>query len=65
MRTLVDPPPSQRCNHCDGELRFKQVIESTSRDVDLVGEVFVCVNCSREQVYTVRRDHNMGHLKAN
>lgn len=64
MRTIIDPPPSARCDHCRGELRLKQVTEATSRDFDLVEELFVCAECGREQRYTTRHDHNSPHLKS-
>ncbi len=62
MRTLVQPPPSSRCDLCGGELRLK-LIESANRTLDLENEIFVCANCGREQSYTVDHDHNMPHIK--
>ena len=56
MRTLVEPPPSSHCKFCGGELRLKQ-IESANRVLDLDNEIFVCVECGREQSCTVNRDH--------
>jgi len=64
MRTLVEPPPSARCDDCRGELRLKQVIESVNSTLDSDEEIFVCVKCGREKAYTVRRDRNKPHLKA-
>ena len=58
MRTLVEPPPSSRCDLCGGELRLK-LIESADRTLDLDNEIFVCVKCGHEQSYTVSHDHNM------
>ena len=60
MRTLVDPPPSSRCNHCGGELQLKQ-IESANRALDLDSEIFVCITCGREQSCTVSHNHNVRH----
>jgi hypothetical protein len=55
MRTLVEPPPSSRCDLCGGELRLKQ-IESVNSTLALSNEIFVCADCSREKSYTVRHD---------
>ena len=55
MRTLVQPPPSLRCEFCRGELRFK-LIESGEQTFDLDIEVFVCVSCGREKTFTVGHD---------
>jgi uncharacterized protein with PIN domain len=60
MRTLVEPPPSSRCDLCGGELRLKQ-IESANRTLDLDNEVFVCIKCGREQACTVSHNHNARH----
>ena len=60
MRTLVEPPPSSRCDLCGGELRLKQ-IESANRTLDLDNEVFVCIECGREQACTVSHNHNARH----
>jgi len=68
MRTLVQPPPSSRCELCGSELRLKQV-ESANPALDLDNEIFVCVKCGHEQGCTVshnhhaRHDHNMPHPK--
>ena len=56
MRTLVQPPPSSRCDLCGGELRLKQ-IESFNRTLDLDNEIFVCGTCGRERLYTVSHNH--------
>ena len=64
MRTLVEPPPSQRCDHCGGELRLKQVTESTSGSPDLDEEIFVCVKCGREKAYAMSHDRYQPHLNA-
>ena len=58
MRTLVQPPPSSRCDLCNGELRLKQ-IESSNRTLDLDNEIFVCIACGRERLYTVSQDHTV------
>jgi uncharacterized protein with PIN domain len=62
MRTIIQPPPSSRCDHCGGELRLK-LIEAADRGLDLECEIFVCANCGREQSLTVSRDHKQPHLK--
>ena len=63
MRTLVEPPPSSRCDLCGGELRLKQ-IESVNRTLDLDNEIFVCVTCDREQSCTVNHDRTVPNPKA-
>jgi hypothetical protein len=69
MRTLVQPPPSSRCELCGGELRLKRV-ESGNSTLDLDKEIFVCAKCGHEQSCTVshnhqaRHDHNMPDPKA-
>jgi uncharacterized protein with PIN domain len=60
MRTLVEPPPSTRCDLCGGELRLKQ-IESANVTLDLDNEIFVCAKCGREQSYTVNHNHSVRH----
>ncbi len=55
MRTLVEPPPSARCNLCGGELRL-MLIEPTHHAAALDNEIFVCAGCRREHSYTVSRD---------
>ena len=62
MRTLVQPPPSSRCERCSGELRHKR-IESANRMLDLDSEISVCVKCGHEQSHTVSHDHTMPHPK--
>ena len=72
MRTLVEPPPSSRCDLCGGELRLKLIesanrtldIEPANRMVDLDNEILVCVNCGHEQSNIVKHNHNMPHTKA-
>jgi uncharacterized protein with PIN domain len=63
MRTLVEPPPSSRCDLCGGELLLK-LIESANPTLELDNEIFVCVKCGREQSYTVRHDRKMPSPKA-
>jgi uncharacterized protein with PIN domain len=63
MRTLVQPPPSSRCDVCGGELRLKQ-IELANRTLDLDNEIFVCVTCGRERLFIVSHDHSMPDPKA-
>ena len=54
MRILVEPPPSSRCEFCDGELRLK-LVEPANPAIGMDHELFVCVNCEREQLYAVSR----------
>jgi uncharacterized protein with PIN domain len=61
MRTLIEPPPSSRCDRCGGELRLKQ-IESANRTLDLDNEIFVCVKCDREQMCIVSHNHTVRHM---
>jgi len=58
MRTLVEPPPSSRCDLCGGELRLKK-IESANSILDMDNEIFVCIKCGREQACTVSHNHNV------
>jgi hypothetical protein len=62
MRTLVEPPPSSRCDLCGGELRLK-LIEPANGRPDLEEEILACVNCGQEQSNIVKHDHNMPHTK--
>ena len=55
MRTITQPPPSSRCQQCDGEIRLK-LIEAADRGLDLEYEIFVCANCGREQSLIVSHD---------
>ena len=61
MRTLVEPPPSSRCELCGGELRLK-VIESANRTLDLDNEIFVCVKCGHERSCTMSHNHTARHM---
>ena len=58
MRTLVEPPPTSRCQHCGGELRLKK-IESANRTLDLDNEIFVCIKCGSEQTCAVNHNHSV------
>jgi hypothetical protein len=50
MRVLVQPPPSQRCEICNGELRFKAIRKDAANfDVDV--QAFVCIKCGHERVF--------------
>jgi uncharacterized protein with PIN domain len=60
MRTLVEPAPWSRCEHCRGELRLK-VIETENRTLDLELEIFVCVSCGRERWLAVDHDRHAPH----
>ena len=54
MRPLVEPPPTLRCM-CGGELRLK-LIKPADRSFGKQREIFVCINCGREQ--TLLADRN-------
>ena len=62
MRAMTQPPPSSRCSKCGGELRLKR-IEAGDRGLDLENEIFVCVQCGREQSLTVGHDRKLPHVK--
>ena len=72
MRTLVEPPPSSRCDLCGGELRLKLIesanrtldIEPANHTLDLDNEILVCVKCGHEQSYTVSHNHTARHIPA-
>jgi uncharacterized protein with PIN domain len=60
MRTLVEPPPSSRCDLCGGELRLKLI--EANRTLDMENEISVCVKCGHEQSYTVSHNHTARHM---
>ncbi len=60
MRSLVEPPPSSRCDRCGAELRLK-LIELANRALDLDRQIFVCTKCGREQSCTVSHDRAVRH----
>jgi len=49
MRPLVEPPRWLHCT-CGGELRFKR-IEPADRILGKQREIFVCIDCSREETF--------------
>jgi hypothetical protein len=55
MRTLIDPPPSLRCDLCNGELRLKKIEQHTS-SLESDTTTFVCAKCGHEKSYRVSRD---------
>jgi hypothetical protein len=61
MRTLVSPPPSQRCDICHGELRLKQIEPVGPMFLELDIEIFVCAVCGHEKSLRVSRDHYSAH----
>ena len=61
MRTFIEPPPSSRCKFCGGELQLK-LIESANPNLDLDHEIFICVNCGREQSYAVSHHNRTGGM---
>jgi hypothetical protein len=64
MRNLVQPPPSQHCDLCDGELRLK-LIKPVDPGLDLDAEIFVCAKCGNEQSYVVYHDNYAAHTASN
>ena len=62
MRAMTQPPSSSRCEKCGGELRLKR-IEVADRGLDLEYEIFVCVDCGREQSLTVNHDRKIPHAR--
>jgi hypothetical protein len=60
MRTLVEPPPSSRCDVCHGELLIKR-IDRDEPFFELDAEILVCAKCGREQSYVVSRDRYAAH----
>jgi hypothetical protein len=61
MRTLVEPPPSSRCDLCGAELRLK-LIELANRALDLDRQIFVCAECGRERSCAVSQNHTVRHM---
>ena len=59
MRTLTQPPPTLRCDHCGGELRFK--LAGPADPFEMENEIFVCANCGHEQSYKVVHNHYSPH----
>lgn len=64
MRTLVQPPPSLRCDLCQGELRFKR-IDPDGPLLELDYEVFVCMKCGHERTYRAKHDPYAARSEAN
>jgi hypothetical protein len=60
MRNLVQPPPSLRCEHCDGELQFKR-IEPDNPGFDMEVEIFVCSKCGHVHSLPVIHDPYAAH----
>ena len=55
MRTLVDPPPTLRCERCNREMRFKKIEQHTPMtEFDI--STFVCTKCGAEGSSRARRD---------
>jgi hypothetical protein len=59
MRTLVQPPPSTRCNRCSGELRLKG-LEPDDGPTESMKEIFVCATCGHELLCMVAPDKYAG-----
>lgn len=64
MRTLVQPPPSTRCNRCSGELRLKR-LELDHRPIESMKEIFACASCRNELSCVVTPDKYAGHANIN
>jgi len=60
MRNLVQPLPSTHCEHCDGELLFKQ-IETDDSALDIEAQIFVCAKCGREHSRKLIHEPYPGH----
>ena len=60
MRNLTQPPPSMRCEHCNGELRFKR-IEPDDPVFDMEVEIFVCAKCGHAHSFPVIHDPYAAH----
>jgi hypothetical protein len=55
MRAHVDPPPSLRCDLCNGELRLKKIEQHTS-PLESDATTFLCAKSGREKLYRASRD---------
>jgi hypothetical protein len=55
MRVIVQPPPSQRCELCNGELRLK-AIRKDAANFDIDVQALVCVKCGHERACKAPRD---------
>ena len=64
MRNLTQPPPSMRCQRCNGELRFKR-IEPDDPVFDMEVEKFVCAKCGHEHSFQVIHDPYAAHTASN
>ena len=64
MRNLTQPPPSMRCQRCNGELRFKR-IEPDDPVFDMEVEKFVCAKCGHEHSFQVIYDPYAAHTASN
>ena len=60
MRNLTQPPPSMRCERCNGELRFKR-IEPDNPVFDMEVEIFVCAKCDHAHSLRVFHDPYAAH----
>ncbi len=64
MRNLTQPPPSMRCQRCDGELRFKR-FEPDDPVFDTEVEKFVCAKCGHTHSFPVIHDPYAAHTASN
>ena len=64
MRNLTQPPPSMRCERCNGELRFKR-IEPDDPVFDMEVEIFVCAKCGHAHSLRVFHDPYAAHTASN
>jgi hypothetical protein len=63
MRNLVQPPPSLRCDLCQGELQLKR-IDPDGPSLEWDCEIFVCIKCGHEHSYRVSHDRYAAHSRS-
>jgi hypothetical protein len=60
MRTLVQPPSSQRCDFCHGELQLQRIDPDGPRlEWDIA--MLVCAKCKQRQLHRVYHDPYAAH----
>jgi DNA-directed RNA polymerase subunit RPC12/RpoP len=61
MRNLVEPLlPSTHCEHCGGELLFKD-LETDNPALDIEVQIFVCSKCGREHSHKLIHEPYTAH----
>ena len=60
MRRLVDPPPSMKCDLCEGALLLERV-EPDVHFVEVDVAIYICVKCGRERSRQVIHDPYAAH----